>query len=149
MAFTRGNDAKETLGLGVFSPLVKEMKEYFDTSVLSGTSYWSNSPHVPIEYDRKSGIPPEYKNVTDSTGGNAHRFLVLLKAKVRDPLSGSKENIRSMQSSIKGKFQRLGCKISAFNYYIDGKMAKKHGMTVDEGTFSLLIEVIYSKNSKT
>jgi hypothetical protein len=137
MTFTRGTDAKEALGIGVFTPLVKEFREFFGKYFLQ--FFWFPPSN------EWSSIKSSYKNIIDAGGGNVNKFLILFQSIHPKPISDLKYIMTDSPANIKEQFRKNNCKVSAISYYGSSKFCRKYDMMPDENSKFILVEICYAK----
>jgi len=143
MVFKRGGGAMETLGVGEFAGISKNLKDFFGKLMDGdlGSAIWSTESNTysvePKEMD--------FKNSADRGGGNSHKFYVRLVLNDFSNYGSVKEKIKSYKWQMAGYLSLPddGFKLNTMNFYIGKKFFKKAGF--EYKTNSFLTEVVYSK----
>ena len=140
--FERGQTVAEALGLGEFSGISKNLKEFFEKLMDGdlGSSLWTNNATTyPVEPREM-----EFKNSPDRGGGNCHRFYIRLILNDFSNYGSIKEKIKSYKHHMNGYMDfGQGFKLNTMNFYIGKKYFKKAKFEHKDN--SILVEVVYSK----
>jgi hypothetical protein len=135
MNFVRGQDVKESMGIGVFSPIIKEVRERILLD-LSGTEFWTNIPLGEWEVPKATFKSFPNKN-------NVNKLIVFLEFN-KNPISEVKDLLELSQWSIKSQFEKNNCKVFQMNYYTTEKYCRKYEFEPDEDSSFLIMEIAYS-----
>ena len=143
ISFQRGVSVRESLGLGEFTGISKNLKDFFGKLMAGGleSAIWSTESNTysvePKEMD--------FKNSTDRGGGNSHKFYVRLVLNDFSNYGSIKEKIKSYKWQMAGylSLPDEGFKLNTMNFYIGKKYFSKVGFEYKSNSF--LVEVVYNK----
>jgi hypothetical protein len=139
MDFVRGESPMEALGLGEFTPIIKDIKNYVQAALVEGKTLWYY-PDATTKWDL-SKMKVEFKTIQDKPSGNCHKFIFIVSGA---PLGEMKEVV--VLNSIKNKFFQNGCKVASMSFFHTEKHFKKYGF--EHGQNKLLVEIVYAKLKK-
>jgi hypothetical protein len=140
--FQRGQDVRETLNLGKYPSISKNLKEIMD-SVLSGKGIWSTHKFNIYQVEPSNLI---HENKVDRGGGNNHKFYSYLTLNDPKNYASIKDLVKTQSYSIERVVKDQGFKTIAINFYTGPKHIRKAGFEYKE--HSLLIEIVYAELRK-
>jgi hypothetical protein len=139
--FVRGGDVKETMGIGTFAPMVKDLKVLLEEEFIERKNVWTYYSRNSDSYsDPKSEIV-EWKSFP---GGSNNICKLVALVRSTDP-HGMKEFMKADIENIKGIFKGRDCKMSSLNFFSSESQYRKYGFA-SEGKSTIIIEFVYSKN---
>jgi len=142
MLFQRGLDVKESLGLGKFTKVSKDLRETMDMIISNNIQRWSS--YVP-KVEKAYQVEPaeiKFENRPDKGGGNVNRFYTYLSLNDFGNYPALKDQIKDGSFHLNLVVQGEA-KIIAINYFIGPKSIRKAGFNLWKNPF--LIEVVYVK----
>lgn len=143
MMFERGKDVRETLSLGKYSGISKQMRDSMD-SVLSGRELWSTKKiHNTYQVEPAKII---HENKPDRGGGNNHKFYSYVSLNDFKNCSSMKDLVKNQRYTIERVLREEGFKIIVINYYVGSKPIRKAGFELIKN--GLLVEIVYAELPK-
>jgi len=133
MAFTRGQDAKEALGIGE-APALKEIREHLNDIITNRITVWST--HNIEKYNDDI----VWKHIPSGAKNNMHRLVGVTQT--HDPGS-LKEHIRFIKHDIKGVFNKHDRKLTMINFYTTQKWFGFFKM--EKLPNAIIMEIIFSR----
>lgn len=136
--FTRGGDAKETIGIGSFATMVKELKVLLVEQIIERKNVWTF-------YSQRDPVEANILEWKSFPGGSNNICKLVALVKATDPREFA-EFIKADKYSLKHIFKSKDCKFTAINFYLSSPAFRKYEFGREENT--IIIEIIYSKIKK-
>jgi hypothetical protein len=140
--FQRGQDVRETLNLGKYPTISKNLRKIMD-SVLSGREIWSTHKFDTYQVEPSNLI---HENKVDRGGGNNHKFYSYLTLNDPRNYASMKDLVKAQRSSIDRVIRDQEFKTITINFYTGPKHIRKAGFEYKE--HSILIEIVYAELRK-
>jgi len=145
MAFTRGLDVKESLRLGKFSTMTKDLRELFEKSFVKrdfGGIIWATwKSDFASDLIRSSINAIECKNMPSPNGNNVNKFFLFLEFGEHKHIGDIKDITEMLKWQISTIFGNNNCNLKNIIYSLREKNIRKAGFPVDKSC--MLIEFTY------